>query len=195
MRLGVIIALLSVMVVIGAPFASAIEGDVMVNDVALSIGDVFSYTPLHDDATIRATGDAIYGSDVGTEGAFLQWDGRALTGTPSEAGTWTVTLWASWTENGSMKEAYQVIRFTVGESEGTGQHIVFDEGAMNQWFVQSTATEDAGTSQDSVSVLGAICLVTAGGLAMAFVIRREPSFAVLAVFSAAIAVCDFLGVI
>lgn len=106
---GVVCALLLATCLV--PFTAAENNSGQTYEIDMSVGDSFSYTPSVNisGATISASGTAMTAS-----GGFLSYSGvgTALTGTASAAGTYTVTLTATFVGEVT-QTATQTINFTV----------------------------------------------------------------------------------
>ncbi len=68
-------------------------------DISMSVGDTFTYTPTVNltGATITASGTGIVGDSSAVTGAFLTFTDGTLSGTATAAGSYAVTLTASYT--------------------------------------------------------------------------------------------------
>lgn len=188
--------------IVSMPFASAVEDDVDVQVIDLKVGDSFSYTPyVKDGAFIDAYGEGVINSVAARNGAFLSWEpnGDTLSGTAVAVGTYNVTLMATWTENGQIVQAYQVILFVVAENDGHTMSINYRSGdsSMDGWTqtVEIETHSSTGSSGRSLTLVDVLCIGMVGVCATIHVIRRDPLSLVFTVAFIALTICDLFGVI
>ena len=134
----------------GTTYGSAVFGDSFSEPPAinLSVGDNFTYTPTTSlPSAIVAYGTGMVGS---TSGGFLTWDPGTdtLYGKTTEAGTYQVTLTATWSASGLTQTAYQVITFNVGNAgadhDGGYAELVYSAGEWNVIYTDPVEPEDDG---------------------------------------------------
>lgn len=200
--LAMTLALGFLILIISTPFSSAVEEDVDVQVIDLKVGDTFSYRPYAvEGAYIDAYGEGVINSIAARNGAFLSWEpnGDTLSGTAVLVGTYNVTLMATWTENGQIVQAYQVILFVVAENDGRSVSINYKSGdqSMDGWtqtveIETHSSTESSGRSLTLVDVL---CIGMVGVCATIYVIRRDPLSLIFTVAFIALTICDLFGVI
>lgn len=188
--------------IVSMSFSSAVEEDVNVQIIDLKVGDSFTYTPFAvEGAYIDAYGEGVIGSVTARNGAFLSWEptGDTLSGTAVSVGTYNVTLMATWTEQGQIVQAYQVILFVVAENDGHTMSINYKsaESSMDGWtqtveIETHPSTNDGGRSLTLVDVL---CIGMVGVCATIHVIRRDPLSLIFTVAFIALTICDLFGVI
>lgn len=190
------------LVLMSIPFASAVEDDVDVQVVDLKVGDSFSYTPYaKEGAYIDAYGEGVINSVAARNGAFLSWEpnGDTLSGTAVSVGTYNVTLMATWTENGQIVQAYQVILFVVAENDGRSVSINYKSGdsSMDGWTqtveIETHSSTDSGGR--SLTLVDVLCIGMVGVCATIYVIRRDPLSLIFTIAFIALTICDLFGVI
>lgn len=188
--------------IVSMPFSSAAEEDVDVKVIDLKVGDSFTYTPyVVDGAYIDAYGEGVIGSVATRNGAFLSWEpnGDTLSGTAVSVGTYNVTLMATWTENGQIIQAYQVMLFVVAENDGRSISINYKSGdtSMDGWTqtVEIETHSSTDSSGRSLTLVDVLCIGMVGVCATIYVIRRDPLSLIFTIAFIALTVCDLFGVI
>jgi hypothetical protein len=188
--------------IVSMPFSSAAEEDVDVKVIDLKVGDSFTYTPyVVDGAYIDAYGEGVIGSVATRNGAFLSWEpnGDTLSGTAVSVGTYNVTLMATWTENGQIIQAYQVMLFVVAENDGRSISINYKSGdtSMDGWTqtVEIETHSSTDSSGRSLTLVDVLCIGMVGVCATIHIIRRDPLSLIFTVAFTVLTVCDLFGVI
>lgn len=188
--------------IVSMPFSSAAEEDVDVKVIDLKVGDSFTYTPyVVDGAYIDAYGEGVIGSVATRNGAFLSWEpnGDTLSGTAVSVGTYNVTLMATWTENGQIIQAYQVMLFVVAENDGRSISINYKSGdtSMDGWTqtVEIETHSSTDSSGRSLTLVDVLCIGMVGVCATIYVIRRDPLSLIFTIAFIALTICDLFGVI
>lgn len=188
--------------IVTMPFSSAVEEDVDVKVIDLKVGDSFTYTPyVVDGAYIDAYGEGVINSVTARNGAFLSWEptGDTLSGTAVSVGTYNVTLMATWTENGQIIQAYQVMLFVVAENDGRSMSINYKSGdtSMDGWTqtveIETHSSTDSGGR--SLTLVDVLCIGMVGVCATIYVIRRDPLSLIFTIAFIALTICDLFGVI
>ena len=188
--------------IVTMPFSSAVEEDVDVKVIDLKVGDYFTYTPyVKEGAYIDAYGEGVINSVAARNGAFLSWEpnGDTLSGTAVSVGTYNVTLMATWTENGQIVQAYQVILFVVAENDGRSVSINYKSGdsSMDGWTqtveIETHSSTDSGGR--SLTLVDVLCIGMVGVCATIYVIRRDPLSLIFTIAFIALTICDLFGVI
>ena len=134
--------------------------------IELQVGDTFTYTPTTSlPSEITASGSGMAGT---FGGSFLTWDPvtETLSGTATVAGSYTVTLTATWTDGDLTQVAYQNIRFDVTDPAAgyvsQEKELVY---AAGEWNVETVVTDPVDPNE-GIPVLwivaGAIAVVVLG---------------------------------
>lgn len=178
----------------------AAEENVNTQVVELRVGDSFLYSPSAEGAYISAYGEGVIGSVAARDGAFLSWESDELSGTAVAVGTYNVTMMATWTQDGQIIQAYQVILFVVAENNGEAKTVDYGSGpsSIDGW-TQTVEVQVSSSSDDNnnrtLTMVDVLCIGMVGVCATIHVIRRDPLSLIFTVAFTALTVCDLFGVI